>query len=89
MDEAYYAMWRDMLITPFRDDEPYDFGAADIHQQVAAQTKTVFEYLDYFQPPVETIFIDRMIAGHYWMLKRLGVQAAFRGELEGYLKPGS
>ena len=89
MDEAYYAMWRDMLITPFRDDEPYDFGAADIHQQVAAQTKTVFEYLDYFQPPVETIFIDRMIAGHYWMLKRLGVQAAFRGELERYLKSGS
>jgi len=89
VDEAYYAMWRDMLITPFRDDEPYDFGAADIHQQVAAQTKTVFEYLNYFQPPVETIFIDRMIAGHYWMLKRLGVQAAFRGELERYLKSGS
>ena len=26
-----------------------------------------------------------MIAGHYWMLKRLGVQAAFRTELEKYL----
>lgn len=88
VDEAYYEMWRDMLITPFQNDEPYDFGAADIHQQVAAQTRTVFEYLDYFQPPVETIFIDRMIAGHYWMLKRLGVQGAFRADLEGYLKSG-
>lgn len=86
VDEAYYAMWRDILITPFDSDQPYDFAEADIHKRVAAKTSTVFKYLDYFQPPVESIFIDRMIAGHYWMLKRLGVQAAFREGLEQYLK---
>jgi len=86
VDEAYYAMWRDILITPFLNDEPYDFAEADIHKHVAAKTSTVFKYLDYFKPPVESIFIDRMIAGHYWMLKRLGVQAAFRNELEKYLR---
>jgi len=86
VDEAYYAMWRDILITPFLNDEPYDFAEADIHKHVAAKTSTVFKYLDYFKPPVESIFIDRMIAGHYWMLKRLGVQAAFRSELEKYLR---
>lgn len=88
VDEAYYAMWRDILIVPFQDDEPYDFAEADIHKHVAAKTSTVFKYLDYFKPPVESIFIDRMIAGHYWMLKRLGVQAAFRAELERYLALG-
>ncbi|EMP56099.1 ABC-1 domain-containing protein [Marinobacter santoriniensis NKSG1] len=88
VDEAYYAMWRDILIVPFLNDEPYDFAEADIHKRVAAKTSTVFKYLDYFKPPVESIFIDRMIAGHYWMLKRLGVQAAFRSELEKYLKAG-
>lgn len=88
VDEAYYAMWRDILIVPFQGDEPYDFAEADIHKHVAAKTSTVFKYLDYFKPPVESIFIDRMIAGHYWMLKRLGVQAAFRTELEKYLAPG-
>ncbi|WP_323753472.1 AarF/ABC1/UbiB kinase family protein [Marinobacter sp.] len=86
IDEAYYAMWRDILIVPFVDDEPYDFAEADIHKQVAAKTSTVFKYLDSFKPPVESIFIDRMIAGHYWMLKRLGVQAAFKSELEKYLR---
>lgn len=86
VDEAYYAMWRDILIVPFSRDEPYDFAESDIHRQVAAKTTTVFRYLDYFRPPVESIFIDRMIAGHYWMLKRLGVQAAFRAELEKYLQ---
>ena len=86
VDEAYYAMWRDILIIPFLNDEPYDFAEADIHKHVAAKTSTVFKYLDYFKPPVESIFIDRMIAGHYWILKRLGVQAAFRNELEKYLR---
>jgi len=86
IDEAYYAMWRDILIVPFVNDEPYDFAEADIHKQVAAKTSTVFKYLDSFKPPVESIFIDRMIAGHYWMLKRLGVQAAFKSELEKYLR---
>jgi len=88
VDEAYYAMWRDILIVPFDQDEPYDFAESELHKHVAAKTSTVFKYLDYFKPPVESIFIDRMIAGHYWMLKRLGVQAAFRSELEKYLKPG-
>lgn len=87
VDEAYYAMWRDILVKPFNSDTPYDFAESDIHKHVAAKTTTVFKYLDYFKPPVESIFIDRMIAGHYWMMKRLGVQAAFREELETYLIP--
>ena len=87
VDEAYYAMWRDILVKPFNSDTPYDFAESDIHKHVAAKTTTVFKYLDYFKPPVESIFIDRMIAGHYWMMKRLGVQAAFREELETYLLP--
>ncbi|GGE56562.1 ABC transporter [Streptosporangium jomthongense] len=85
IDEAYYAMWRDILVVPFDTEQPYDFGEANIHKQVAAKTSTVFKYLDSFKPPVESIFIDRMIAGHYWMLKRLGVQAAFGEELRRYL----
>lgn len=87
VDEAYYAMWRDIFIRPFANrSEPYDFAESTLHKDVARKTATVFKYLDYFKPPVESIFIDRMIAGHYWMLKRLGVQAAFRDQLEQYLK---
>lgn len=89
VDGAYYAMWRDILIKPFSTDAPYNFAESDIHKDVAAKTSTVFKYLDYFKPPVESIFIDRMIAGHYWMMKRLGVHAAFGPELQRYLnQPG-
>ncbi|GGY75450.1 ABC1 kinase family protein [Marinobacter zhanjiangensis] len=82
----YYAMWRNMLIEPFDGDEPYDFGRSDLHQQIAAHTHTVFRYLDRLQPAVDSMFIDRMVAGHYWILKQLGVQAAFRRHLESYLR---
>ncbi len=85
IDEAYYAMWRDIFIRPFLDDTPYDFASADLHKRLAAKASTVFDYLESFKPPVESLFIDRMIAGHYWMMKNLGVQAAFRTELERYL----
>ncbi|WP_210404934.1 AarF/ABC1/UbiB kinase family protein [Hahella sp. CCB-MM4] len=87
VDEDYYAMWRDIFIVPFADrDRHYDFAEANLHKQVASKASTIFKYMESFKPPVESIFIDRMIAGHYWMMKRLGVQAAFRGELERYLE---
>lgn len=36
VDEAYYAMWRDILVVPFEQrDQPYDFAEADIHKRVA------------------------------------------------------
>ncbi len=86
IDDEYYAMWRDIFIKPFSSaDTPYDFAEANLHQLVARNASSVFKYLDSFKPPVDSIFIDRMIAGHYWMMKRMGVQAAFRPELERYL----
>ena len=86
VEEDYYAMWRDIFIIPFSSNEShFNFAEADLHQRVAAKASTVFKYLDFFKPPVETIFIDRMIAGHYWIMKRLGVHAAFRSELGRYL----
>lgn len=87
IEEDYYAMWRDIFIRPFSSEEDsFDFAESNLHKLVASKATTVFKYLDSFKPPVESIFIDRMIAGHYWMMMRLGVQAAFRKELEQYLK---
>jgi predicted unusual protein kinase regulating ubiquinone biosynthesis (AarF/ABC1/UbiB family) len=87
VDPDYYAMWRNILYQPFApENQPYDFAQSDLHQQVAANTHTVFKHLNAFKPPVESILIDRMVAGHYWMLKRLGVKADFRPLLEEYIK---
>jgi len=86
VDEGYYAMWRDIFIQPFDSREhQYNFAEANLHKLVASKASSVFKYLDSFNPPVESLFIDRMIAGHYWLMKNLGVHAAFRVELEKYL----
>ena len=89
VDPEYYAMWRNILIQPFQpENQPYDFRESDIHKQVAAKTRTVFQYLNAFKPPVESILIDRMMAGHYWMMKRLGVKTDFTPLLHEYMDRG-
>ncbi|MDX1588127.1 MAG: AarF/ABC1/UbiB kinase family protein [Oleiphilaceae bacterium] len=82
----YYALWRKILIQPFMaTNQPYDFATADIHKQAAAQTHTVFQNLSALKPPVESLLVDRMVVGHYWMMKRLGVRADFRQALADYV----
>ena len=61
-------MWRDILIVPFQGDEPYDFGESDLHRQIAAQTHTVFRYLDRFQPAVECGSSDNA-----YPMRRIGI----------------
>ncbi len=86
VDEAYYAMWRDIFVIPFESSQrKYDFAQADLHTRVARNAHTVLDHMESFKPPVDSIYIDRVIAGHYWMMKKLGVQAAFRSELENYI----
>lgn len=87
LDPEYYALWRNILIQPFlEENQPYDFATADIHKQAAAQSRTVFQNLSAFKPPVESLLIDRMVVGHYWMMKRLGIQMDFREALANYLE---
>ncbi len=87
LDEDYYAAWRDIFIVPFEStEERFNFAESDLHVRVARNAHSVFKHMDSFKPPVDTIFIDRLIAGHYWMMKRLGVQAAFRTELNQYIQ---
>lgn len=86
IDPDYYAMWRNILIQPLLpENQPFDYRETDIHRQIAAKTPTIFQYLEAFKPPVESLLIDRMIAGHYWMMKRLGVKTDFMPVLKEYL----
>jgi predicted unusual protein kinase regulating ubiquinone biosynthesis (AarF/ABC1/UbiB family) len=81
----YYAVWRNIFFEPFFTDDKYDFESADLHVQVAKEIPLFFKYLSHFKPPVESLYIDRMIGGHYWIMKSLGVKASFRSELDRYL----
>lgn len=81
----YYAVWRNIFFEPFFDDAEYDFESADLHIKMAKETPLFFKHIAHFKPPVDSLYIDRMISGHYWIMKSMGVKASFRPELDKYL----
>jgi len=81
----YYAVWRNIFFEPFFTNAKYDFENADLHVQVAKEIPLFFKHLSHFKPPVESLYIDRMISGHYWIMKSLGVKASFRSDLDRFI----
>ena len=81
----YYAVWRNIFFAPFFESDKYDFESADLHVQVAKEIPLFFKHLSHFKPPVESLYIDRMISGHYWIMKSLGVKASFKSDLNRYI----
>jgi predicted unusual protein kinase regulating ubiquinone biosynthesis (AarF/ABC1/UbiB family) len=80
----YYKVWRDIFFKPFMG-ESFDYGAAQLHIESAKHTGLFFKHLELFQPPVDSLYIDRMVSGHYWILKSMKASANFRSALDEHL----
>jgi hypothetical protein len=82
----FYAGWRDLLARPLLHDAPFDYGRSDIHQEVLRRVPGFLrEHARWFQPPAELIYVDRVIAGHYANLQRLGATINARRVLLPFL----
>ena len=81
----FYRPFRDAFARPFVGDEPFDYAASTIHDDVLALVPAALRRLSSFQPPPELVFIDRMVAGHYGTMRHLRVRGRFRDLLEPYL----
>ena len=57
----------------------YQFKNTDILRQVK---RTSLEQMLKFQPSSRSLLIERVVSGHYWTMMQLGVNAAFRPNLE-------
>jgi predicted unusual protein kinase regulating ubiquinone biosynthesis (AarF/ABC1/UbiB family) len=84
-EDAYYKVWRDLLLLPFLGDAPFDYGDSTIHDDLKKLIPGVLRRLDSFQPPVELIFIDRVIAGHYGNMRTLRARGHFLDIVMRYL----
>ena len=88
VSERLYRNWVPLLVQGF-SDQGFDFGSARIHQELIQQAKrTPLEEMLKFQPCSRTLLVQRVVGGHYWTLKSLGVKAAFRPPLEALLARG-
>lgn len=81
----YYKVWRDIFFEPFSGIAHYDFAASDIHMRAVRNTPLFFKHIEHFKPPVDSLYIDRMVSGHFWIMKSLGVRQDFRPMLDQYL----
>lgn len=80
---SYYREWVDIVMEPFRDNTPFDFGSSRIHQRAARKAQAdAMKYIGLFQPSPDTMYVDRVLTGHYWTLIEMGVHAAFRPLVE-------
>ena len=78
----FYRPWVEMLLPVF-GHEPFDFASSRLHIELVKHTRTVpWKYLESFQPSPRTLLVNRVLGGHYWTLKRLGVNYAFRENVE-------
>ena len=82
----FYATWIALLLRAF-DDKPYDFGRSELHTDILRQVKrTPLDQMLKFQPSSRSLLIERVVSGHYWTMMKLGVNTAFRPNLERALE---
>lgn len=80
---SYYREWLDIVMEPFKDNTPFDFSKSRIHTRAARKAQAdAMKYLGSFQPSPDTMYVDRVLTGHYWTLIDMGVHAAFRPLIE-------
>ena len=85
----YYKPWRDIFMRPLLGDEPYDYGHSSLQQDALKLVPGfITKYMRSFQPPVELVFLDRVVVGHYGNLRKLGAIGQYRGLLEPYVAQG-
>lgn len=77
----FYAPWVEIALAAFART-PFDFGTATLHEDAVKLARKSLKYWDAFQPNADTMLVDRAITGHYWTLKQLGVNTAFRPNVE-------
>lgn len=81
ISDDFYEDWVELLLPPF-GCESFDFGGSDLHLKLVTKTRqTPWSYLQSFQPSPKTLMLNRVLGGHYWTLMKLGVNAAFRDNL--------
>lgn len=85
LPDHLYLQWREILMRPFLQSPPYDFGTSRQHKDAMRLIPEVMRYMDRLQPPADTMYVDRLITGHYWNLVHLGAVVDVSACLKKYL----
>ena len=84
IEPEYYARWREILIRPFLGE--FDYGASTIHDDVKAMIPSLLKRVSSLQAPVEAVFVDRVVGGHYGNLRKIRARGRFLDLVMSYVK---
>lgn len=85
LPDHLYMEWREILMRPFLEEPPYNFATSRQHKDAMRLVPEVMRYMDRLQPPADTMYVDRLITGHYWNLVHLGAEVDVQACLKNYL----
>lgn len=85
VDNEFYRIILDIVMPVFESDQPLDFKAAALDQQLMDHKHLVFETWYSFQPSPHTIFVNRVIGGLYLIVAQMGAKTSFKYCLEDTL----
>lgn len=77
VDDSFYKLWLDVLLQPLMEGKAFDFGLNNLQDEIKKNRAEILSYWGAFQPAADTLFINRVIGGHYLNMVELGVEASF------------
>ncbi len=75
IEEAYYRRWWKVLVEPFMGE--FDYATSTIHDDIKALIPGLLLRLNSLQAPIEVVFIDRVVGGHYGNLRKIRAKGRF------------
>ena len=86
LDGDIYRQFTDPFLDSF-GQEIHEFGTIPIHEKIKELAPLGLSKMLHFKPCRETVFIGRMIGGHYGNLCQLKAKVEWRKIIESYLAP--
>lgn len=77
VQQSFVELW-ELVIEPFKGDEPYDWGDSDLPQRVTNKIARAALSRYFRVPPREIVFLHRRLAGVFIMLATLRAQISAR-----------
>lgn len=81
-EDSFYKTWLDIILPALAGEEPFNFAKTHLDSAILKQKELAFAHWRHFQPSPDTIFVNRVIVGHYYNLVELGACVAFKSQLE-------
>ncbi len=85
VDKGLYRAWFDDLLLPALEEESADKAIVKIQQGIQKHSHDFLAYRDAFKPCAETLFINRIIGGHFLNLAQMGVDTDLKPLVRSYI----